>query len=210
MPTGEIRMSLAKSLWSANDDWARRTLAHPFIRGLADGSLPADSFRRYLAQDAYFLEAFARAYAWCMAQSTARADLLAFAGLIAGVIEELKLHAGYAERWKIDLASVVPGVATRAYTDFLIEMARLGSIGLTTAAMTPCMRLYAFLGQELAKGDVAPTYAEWVRAYAAPEFEALARVLEDLLDWHATDSPAARNAYRRAMELEYGFFDANL
>lgn len=203
-------MSLAKSLWSANTDWAGRTLAHPFIRGLADGSLPADSFRRYLAQDAYFLEAFARAYAWCMAQSTARADLLAFAGLIAGVIEELKLHAGYAERWKIDLASVVPGVATRAYTDFLIEMARLGSIGLTTAAMTPCMRLYAFLGQELAKGDVAPTYAEWVRTYAAPEFEALARILEDLLDWHATDSPAARNTYRRAMELEYGFFDANL
>jgi thiaminase/transcriptional activator TenA len=72
------------------------------------------------------------------------------------------------------------------------------------------MRLYAFLGQELAKGNVAPTYAEWVRTYAAPEFEDLARTLEDLLDWHGTDTPAVRNAYRRAMELEYGFFDASV
>jgi thiaminase/transcriptional activator TenA len=203
-------MSLARTLWDANADWAQRILAHPFVRGVSDGSLPVDSFRRYVAQDAYFLEAFARAYAYCMAQSTARADLLSFAGLIGGVIDELKLHADYAERWKVDLAGVVPGAATRAYTDFLIEMARLGNVGLTTAAMTPCMRLYAFLGQELAKGAVAPAYADWVRTYAAPGFEALARTLEDLLDWHAADTPAARNAYRRAMELEYGFFDANL
>jgi thiaminase/transcriptional activator TenA len=203
-------MSLARQLWTANADWAQRTLAHPFVRKLADGSLPVESFRRYIAQDAYFLEAFARAYAYCLAQSTARADLQAFAGLIAGVIEELKLHAAYAERWKVDLGGVTPTAATRAYVDFLIELARMGGIGLTTAAMTPCMRLYAFLGQELARGDVAAPYAEWAQTYAAPGFEALARSLEDLLDWHAVDSPAVRGAYRRAMELEYGFFDANM
>lgn len=203
-------MTLSQKLWAANADWAQRVLAHPFVRGLADGSLPVDSFRRYVAQDAYFLEAFARAYAYCLAQSTTRTDLQAFAGLIAGVIDELKLHAAYAERWQVDLANVTPAPATRAYTELLIELARMGGVGLTTAAMTPCMRLYAFLGQELAKGPVAPTYAEWVRTYAAPEFGALADTLEGLLDWHAGDTPAVQAAYRRAMELEYGFFDANL
>lgn len=203
-------MTLAGKLWADNADWAQRVLTHPFVRGLGDGSLPVDSFRRYVAQDAYFLEAYARAYAYCLAQSTARADLHAFADLIGGVIGELKLHTGYAARWKVDLSAVMPSVATQAYTDFLTELARLGSIGLTAAAMTPCMRLYAFLGQELSRAPVAPPYAEWVRTYAAPEFESLAVTLEGLLDWHATDSPAVRNAYRRAMELEYGFFDANL
>ena len=202
--------SLSQRLWAANADWARRSLEHPFVRGLGDGTLPVESFRRYVAQDAYFLEAFARAYAYCLAQSTARADLQAFAGLIGGVIEELKLHAGYAEHWKVDLAHVVPATATQAYTDFLIELARLGGIGMTTAAMTPCMRLYAFIGQELARRPAAPPYAEWVHTYAAPEFEALAQSLEDLLDWHAADTPAVHTAYRRAMELEFGFFDANL
>lgn len=203
-------MSLSKTLWNANADWAQRVLAHPFVRGLGNGDLPLDSFRRYVAQDAYFLEAYARAYAYCLAQSTARTDLHAFADMIAGVMGELKLHAGYAARWQVDLSAVTPSVATQAYTDFLIELARLGGIGLTTAAMTPCMRLYAFLGRELARAPVAPLYAEWVKTYAASEFEALAVTLEGLLDWHATDSPAVRNAYRRAMELEYGFFDANV
>ena len=75
--------------------------------------------------------------------------------------------------------------------------------------MTPCMRLYAWLGQELAAGTVAPPYAEWVRTYADPAFEALAVTLEDLLDRHAVDSPLVRSNYARAMELEYGFFDAH-
>ncbi len=34
--------------------------------------------------------------------------------------------------------------------------------------------------------------------------------LEELLDRHAVDTPAVRANYRRAMELEYGFFDANI
>lgn len=203
-------MPLSRLLWTQNEDWANRILAHRFVRGLGDGSLPLEAFKRYVAQDAYFLEAFARAYAFCLAHSTARDDLYGFAELIAGVLEELRLHAGYAERWQVDLSSVVPGVATTAYVDFLLGTARHGNLGETIAAMTPCMRLYAFLGQTLARGSVAPLYAEWVKTYADPGFEALAGRLEVLLDRHAVDGTAVRAHYRRAMELEHGFFAANL
>jgi thiaminase (transcriptional activator TenA) len=203
-------VSLAGTLWAAHRDDAGRILAHGFVRGLADGSLPVDSFKRYVAQDAYFLEAFARAYAFCLANSTTRDDLHGFAGLIAGVLDELTLHRGYAARWQVDLAGVVPVDATRAYVEFLLEIARRGALGETIAAMTPCMRLYAFLGQSLAKGNVAPRYAEWTRTYADPGFEALAAQLEALLDRHAADSAVVRANYRRALELEYRFFDANL
>ncbi|MBV9834486.1 MAG: TenA family protein [Alphaproteobacteria bacterium] len=202
-------MSLSAALWAANADSAARILTHPFVRGLGDGTLPRTSFERYVAQDAYFLEAFARAYAFCLAHSTARDDLYGFAELIDGVIDELKLHKGYAERWNVELVGVKPAPATRAYTDFLLDTAEHGVLGETIAAMTPCMRLYAWLGQTLAKGKVAPLYAEWVRTYADPGFESLAVRLEELLDRHAIDSPAVRGNYARAMALEYGFFDAN-
>ncbi len=76
-------MSLARRLWDANKDWAERILAHGFVQGLGDGSLPIESFRRYVAQDAYFLDAFARAYAFCLAHGTTRDDLFGFAELIA-------------------------------------------------------------------------------------------------------------------------------
>lgn len=203
-------MSLAAALWTANREQAARILAHGFVRGLGDGSLPVENFKSYVAQDAYFLEAFARAYAFCLAHSTSREDLQDFADLIAGVLDELKLHKAYAARWQVDLDGVTPIAATRAYVDFLLETARRGELGETIAAMTPCMRLYAFLGQSLAAQPVAEKYAEWVRTYADPGFEALAARLEALLDRQATDGAAVRGNYRRAMDLEYGFFDANL
>ena len=72
--------------------------------------------------------------------------------------------------------------------------------------MAPCMRLYAHLGQSL-DAEAAGPYGEWVRTYADPGFEALAATLEALLDRHAVDGPQVRRAYRRAMDLELGFFD---
>jgi thiaminase/transcriptional activator TenA len=202
-------MSLARRLWLQNADWAQKILAHPFVQGLGDGSLRLDGFKSYVAQDAYFLDAFARAYAFCLAHGTSRDDLFGFSELIAGVLEELKLHKSYTEKLQVSLEGVTPLPATQAYVDFLLEHARRGDLGETIAGMTPCMRLYAFLGQTLAEKTVAPAYADWVKTYSDPGFEALAVRLEELLDLHAADSPAVRANYRQAMELEYGFFDAN-
>ena len=200
-------MTLSGDLWAANADLAAVALAHPFVQGIADGSLPRERFAGYLAQDAFFLEAFGRAYALGVAHSSDRATFDAFADLLAGVRDELRLHATYAARWGIDLAAVEPTPATLAYTDFLLATAARGGPGLTAAAMTPCMRLYAFLGQSLsgrARGD----HTEWVATYADPGFEELAVTLERLLDRTGSDDDATRRAYRRAMQLELAFFDA--
>lgn len=204
-------MSLARTLWQENANLARATLEHRFVRGIADGTLPLENFQEYVAQDAFYLESFARAYALALAHSPDAESLHDFAELLAGVLEELKLHEGYAARWNVDLNGTVPGIATLAYTDFLLATASQGSVGETCAAMTPCMRLYAFLGQSLAEEgiDGDNPYAEWVETYSDPEFEALAARLEELLDRYAEDTPAVRSAYRRAMDLEIGFFEAN-
>jgi thiaminase (transcriptional activator TenA) len=95
-------VSLARRLWVDNAELAGRALAHPFVRGVADGSLPREVFSGYVAQDAFFLEAFARAYALAMAASPDTDSVLAFAGLIAGVRDELSMHAEYAARWGVD------------------------------------------------------------------------------------------------------------
>ncbi len=200
--------SLSASLWTDNADLADAALRHRFVRGLADGSLPREAFAGYVAQDAFFLECFARGYALGVARSRDRTTLDAFADLLDGVRQELRLHASYAERWGVDLASVEPAPATLTYTDFLLATAALGGIGLTCAAMTPCMRLYAHLGQRLAADGVTGPYEEWVATYAAPGFEALAARLEDLLDEHAEDTAEVRVAYRRALQLEIDFFAA--
>ena len=204
-------MSLAKTLWEENADLARAALEHRFVRGLADGSLPLETFQGYVAQDAFFLEAFVRAYALALAHSPDRGGIRDFAELLDGALEELELHGRYAERWGVELGDVVPGEATLAYTDFLLATATLRSVGEICAAMTPCMRLYAFLGQSLAAtgGGEGNAYAEWIETYSDPDFEALATRLEDLLNRCVVETPAVRAAYRRAMNLELSFFETN-
>jgi thiaminase (transcriptional activator TenA) len=203
--------TIAAELWADNADLAAKALAHPFVQGLADGTLPRARFQEYILQDAYFLEAFARAYALGLAHCQDRHGMRELFDLLAGTLDELKLHASYAARWGIQVVDAIAQPATLAYTDFLLATAALGSVGDTCAAMTPCMRLYAYLGQSLAaRGAVTEQnpYTEWVRTYAAPDFEDLANRLERLLDRYAADTPATRTIYRRAMSLEVAFFDA--
>ncbi|MBD2100782.1 TenA family protein [Leptolyngbya sp. FACHB-261] len=204
-------MSVAKILWQENADLARAILEHRFVQGLGDGTLPRPSFENYIGQDAYFLEAFARGYALALAHSPDREGLYAFAELLIGVTNELRLHASYADRWGVELTDITPSEATLAYTDFLLAIAGTRTIGEICAAMTPCMRLYAFLGQQLAeaKPDAQHIYAEWIHTYSDPSFEALAQRLEDLLDRYTNDGPVLRYIYRRAMQLELGFFEYN-
>ena len=87
---------LHKKLWEHNADVTRRCLEHPFVRGLADGTLDHDVFRRYVAQDAFFLRAFLRAYALAAAKSENWNQARLFHELMGGVVEELKLHESYA------------------------------------------------------------------------------------------------------------------
>ncbi len=198
----------ARELWQRNRDLADACLAHPFVQGIASGDLRLERFQVYVAQDACFLEAFARAYALALARSPDRESLVTFKDLLVGVFEELSLHARYAERWGASLETE-PLAPTRAYTDFLLSTASLEPVGHTAAAMTPCMRLYAFLGQELApKLHSESPYREWVETYASPDLEALARRLEGLLDRYGGTPERLALLYRRAMELELAFFQA--
>ncbi len=202
---------LHETLWQANRDLAQACLSLPFVQGLANGHLEAVAFQRYVAQDAFFLNAFLRAYALAAAKCEQLDQVAAFRDLMGGVLEELELHRGYAESLGIDLRTVEPLPAARAYTDFLLRVAWSAGVAEIVAAMTPCMRLYAWLGVELSPHlrDDHP-YGDWIRTYADPEFEALAQALEGLLDDVAADTPSVREAYRYAMICERDFFAAPL
>ena len=196
--------------FAVNQDLFQACLAHPFVQGIARGTLRPGQFAGYVAQDAWFLGAFARAYAAALARTTDDRDLWLFKRLLDGVVTELELHRGYAARWGIDLSRVEPMPATLAYTDFLAGVAGREPIPQIVAAMAPCMRLYAWLGQSLAPvADPASPTIEWVRTYADPAFAALADEVDGLLTGPGADPQRQAWLYRRAMQLEYGFFDAH-
>lgn len=203
---------LHHQLWTANADLAKSCLQHTFVRGLSDGSLPPEAFKRYVAQDVFFLDAFFRAYALAAARVTGdpeRARTLH--RLMGGTLEELRLHEEYAASLGIDIRRVRPYPCVQAYTDFLLRTAWHEGPGETVAAMTPCMRLYAWLGKALrAESKPGNPYARWIEAYSSDAFESLARDLEGLVDRLCEDGPAVRDAYRYALQCEVEFFTAPL
>jgi thiaminase/transcriptional activator TenA len=71
------------------------------------------------------------------------------------------------------------------------------------------MRLYAFLGQQLADNGIPEhQYANWIRTYSTPEFEELAQKLESLTDQYSSATAVVQSTYRYAMLCERDFFQA--
>src|SRR5437763_16537883 len=64
-----VATSLFGALRAQQQEIHARTLAHPVVRGIGEGSLPAETFRFYLEQDYQFLLRYARVLAHAAAQS---------------------------------------------------------------------------------------------------------------------------------------------
>ena len=202
-------MSISDELWKNNRDLVQACLEHPFVRGIGDGSLERQKFAYYVGQDAFFLESFARAYSIAAAKAPDFSVFTTFHNLAGGVLEELKLHEGYAKKWNVDLQVQQPGIATRRYTDFLLATAWGGDIGLIAAAMSPCMDLYAFLGTELAREGIPNhQYADWIRTYSSSDFQPLTIQLKNLLNTYGSNTALLTSSYRYAMLCELDFFQA--
>jgi thiaminase/transcriptional activator TenA len=202
-------MSLSRDLWSANADLAHASLESPFVQGIRDGSLARPRFAHYIGQDAFYLEAFARAYTVAAAKAASWDDFQALHSLAGGVFAELRMHQQYAAEWDINIQTVEATPTTRRYTDFLLATAWSSDVGLTAAAMSPCMRLYVYIGQELARTNPPEhTYTHWIQTYSNPELDQLAQQLEALTDRYASDTPRVHDTYRYAMQCEYDFFQS--
>ena len=203
-------MLISNTLWESNYELALLSLESKFVQGLKNGNLPKNIFQEYLAQDYFFLESFARAYRLAVSKSIGKNSIKVLSQLLVGVSEELILHETYAKEWDIDLTKNYVKPATKNYTDFLDEVSKKQTAIEIMFAMTPCMRLYSWIGKSLSKNVLNNPYKEWIITYSDENFDKLAKSLENLIDSYneAYDINQANYLYKRAMELELEFFDA--
>ena len=203
-------MLITQKLWKSNYDLAFLCLNTKFVQGIKNGDLPKTKFKEYLAQDYFFLESFARAYGLAVSKSRNKQTIKTLSLLLSGVSEELILHESYAKEWNIDLTTNLIEPATKKYTDFLEEVSINLSLIEIMSAMTPCMRLYSWLGKNLLNMIFDNPYKEWILTYSDDSFDNLAKSLEFLIDEYddSYDINQVNFLYKRAMELELGFFNA--
>jgi thiaminase/transcriptional activator TenA len=172
---------LADPIWEAQH-------AHPFVRGIGDGTLDLKRFAFWVRQDYLFLIEYSRLFGLAAARAPDLETMGRFADLLQATLRtEMDLHRGYAAQFGIsveELEREESGPTTRGYTDFLLRVATLGDFAELAAALLPCMWGFSEVGRRLAEGErpADSRYAAWVEMYADPEFATLAEWCRGLVD----------------------------
>lgn len=215
---------LGRLIDACPDAWRRYT-DHPFVRGMADGSLPEAAFRHYLAQDYLFLIHFARAYALAVYKADDLADMRAAAATVTALLDtEMSLHVQYCAGWGLseaEMAAVPEDPACVAYTRYVLDRGMAGDLLDLQAALAPCVVGYGVIGARLAadpatkRGEGNP-YDAWIAMYSGEEYLDVVRGSVAQVDrLAATRGGEARfdglaKTFAAATELEVDFWQMGL
>jgi thiaminase (transcriptional activator TenA) len=205
-------------MWNAMEQVFARILAHPFLAGLTDGSLPRETFAHYVVQDALYLLDYARALALVGAKAPDAQAIATFAGDARGAIEvERSLHEGLLQELGLTADQVrdTPVMPTTvAYTSYLLRSCYQGSFAEALAAVLPCYWIYAEVGAALlARSSPDPLYARWIGTYGGEAFGKIVAGVLDIVDRVGETAGAVEQASMREHVLttsryEWMFWDA--
>jgi thiaminase/transcriptional activator TenA len=212
-------MSFSDDLHATHDRIVGAIVGHPMVAGLGDGTLDESPFRYWVRQDYVYLVEYGRVFALGAAKAPSLSAMGTFAELLETTINvEMDLHRSYAAEFGIreaELEATDPSPTTRAYTDFLVRTAALGTWGDLVAALLPCMWGFNETAERLAAEGVPDheQYAAWVETYTSAEFAELATWCRDLLVEVACDASAAEkerylSLFETSARYEYLFWDA--
>ena len=182
IPVSEALHEAAAPVWA-------QCLAHPFVTGLGDGSLPVEKFQYFMLQDYLYLFDYARVFALGVVKARDPELMRTFAASVESILNgEMKIHRAYMQRLGISEAQVFavqPALDNLSYTHYMLSVANAGTPVEIVASILACSWSYAEIGQALAKLPGAlehPFYGEWVRSYSGEEYADMNQGLIDLMN----------------------------
>jgi len=187
----------AGAIWEAQH-------AHPFVRGIGDGSLDPARFGCWLRQDYLYLVDYGRLFGAAVMRAPDLDTMTRFADLLRMLlVTEMGLHRSYVAGFGIteaDLLAETKAPTNQAYTDFLLRTATTGDYAELLGAMLPCIWGYSELGLRLAKQELPADerYRTWIEMYASEDYAQLSVWAQRLLDDACAGLPEA--ALRRVEE----------
>lgn len=207
----------SEEAWAAARTVYEKILEHPFVGALADGTLPADRFRRYIRQDALYLDGYARRLAHLASRLTRKEHTEAFLHFaLDGIAVERALHAQFLGGERPAPDEISP--TCLLYTS-LLDAQTTAPVEVEAAAVLPCFVVYQRVGEAIharlearAEGGTANAnkamgadvangsedrpcehhpYRAWIDTYADPAFAASTRQAVQICDELAAATDAA-------------------
>lgn len=194
--------------------------SHPFVRGIADGTLPKEKFEYFMIQDYLYLLEYAKVFSIGAAKATDPYVMKAFSLYVDQIMNgELKIHKAYMERLGISLDRANAAIMAQdnlSYTSYMLRIAYEAGPAEVCAAILPCAVSYEEIACEMVKRDPNcqnhEFYGEWIQGYADPGYHEANVALKELTDRAASDYNEAQIARlveigQRCSRYEGGFWD---
>lgn len=199
------------------ENWHHAT-RHKFCAELADGSLPLDKMRNYLAQDYQFIDNFFRLAASAIYHAPSLPDrlpLAQFMGVLAGPENTYfqrsfdALDVPYKERSNPDLKA-----PTKAFQDLMLKASKSGNYGAMVAVL--CVAEWSYLEWATPfvdyDKDLPFYFSEWIDLHVGEYFESVIEHLRAQVDTAFNDANEEGRAiiaeyFAEAVRLERDFFD---
>ena len=126
---------------------------HPFVQGIADGSLDHEKFCFYMLQDYVYLFDYARVFAIGVAKAKDPEVMRIFANYVQQIMSgEMDIHRGYMKRLGIspeDAERTVPSLDNLSYTSYMIRIAYDDGAAEAAAAILSCALSYEAIAERM-------------------------------------------------------------
>ena len=188
MTPTERLLAGTKELWA-------KYLEHPFVQGIADGTLAHEKFQYYMIQDYLYLIDYAKVFALGAVKARDLEAMQLFAGYVGRIFNgEMDIHKTYMKRLGISLSDVEQtkiALDNRSYTAYMLSVAFNEGPAEIVASILSCAVSYEYIARNLLKqhpdADRHPFYGEWVSGYASEGYHEANLKLIALMDRLAKD-----------------------
>lgn len=193
---------------------------HPFVRGIANGDLDKNKFKKYLIQDTLYLKDYAKVYAYAFLLGESIEDLQ-FLHTCIGVVmsEETNMHIKYLNDFGLNVYEIDKmkiEKANRDYLDYMLGFSKENDMKSIFVAALACTLTYEYIGKQLKyerlNDDKRHYYDPWIDEYAGKSFESFSIKSCELIDRYCSgisleEQERLIEIYLTACEYEMGFWD---
>lgn len=200
--------------WRVIEPLMEKLRQHPFLRKMAEGTLPRDLFVRYLQQDSIYLSNYSREMLMLAELVTDNDQKVMFSRFAQDSMEaEESLHAELlASTGSNTEVDALP--ATNQYMQHTSRFVNSGDLPMAFASLLPCMWIYSELGRyakSIQQGGDSNPYAQWIECYTSPVMEEGLSVMQHIVNEMALHETvhrraAMRRAFCQSASFELDFF----
>ena len=153
---------------------------HPFVLGIANGTLPLEKFKYFMIQDYLYLMEYAKVFAIGAGKSYDDEITDAFTQYVSNIRSgEMDIHRGYMSRLGIDVAEAAKTRMAQdnlSYTSYMLRIAYEAGPAEICAAILPCAVSYEEITVKMVKEDPSCVehdfFGEWIKGYSSMEYHA--------------------------------------